>query len=175
MGREGRPAADAGCGAAGDRGAADVTELLSVDQAIAALPVRKSRRWLVEFLHKTRTDPAGRPLYRLAGRDKLIYLDRLIEAIEARGSCVYFVGASHFVKIGFSRALDERLHKMRTDVPFEIEILHFEPGTAAEEKKLHRRFAAIRVRGEWFRRSPELLAFIDARKQSARLQNGCRR
>lgn len=54
--------------------------LLSVDQALEALPVRKSRRWLIEFLHKTPTDPQGRPLYRLAGRDKLIYLDRLLEA-----------------------------------------------------------------------------------------------
>src|ERR1700681_4736490 len=56
-------------------------ELLSVDQALAALPVRKSRRWLMELLHKNATDPHGRPLYRSAGRDKLIYLDRLIEAL----------------------------------------------------------------------------------------------
>jgi hypothetical protein len=58
-----------------------MTELLSVDQALEALPVRKSRRWLVAFLHSNKTDPHGRPLYRLAGRDKLIYLDRLIEAL----------------------------------------------------------------------------------------------
>lgn len=58
-----------------------MTALLSIDQALAALPVRKSRRWLVEFLHKNTHDAHGRPLYRLCGRDKLIYLDRLIEAM----------------------------------------------------------------------------------------------
>ena len=57
------------------------SNLLSVDEAVRALPVRKSRRWLVEFLHKTASDPHGQPLYRLAGRDKLIYFDRLIEAL----------------------------------------------------------------------------------------------
>jgi hypothetical protein len=57
------------------------TNLMSVDQALEALPVRKSRRWLVEFLHSTKTDPHGRPLYRMLGRDKLVYLDRLIEAM----------------------------------------------------------------------------------------------
>lgn len=54
--------------------------ILSIDDARAALPVRKSRRWLVEFLGKHPTDAYGRPLFRLAGRDKLVYLDRLIEA-----------------------------------------------------------------------------------------------
>src|SRR5215510_16543085 len=54
--------------------------LLSLDDALAALPVRKSRRWLNEFLNKTKTDPTGQPLYRQAGRDKLVYITRLIEA-----------------------------------------------------------------------------------------------
>jgi hypothetical protein len=59
--------------------------ILSVESALAALnslikPQRKSRRWLVEFLQATKADPAGRPLYRLAGRDKLVYFDRMIEA-----------------------------------------------------------------------------------------------
>jgi hypothetical protein len=60
--------------------------ILSVEDTIAALPVRKSRRWLVEFLHRTKTDPIGRPLYRLAGRDKLVYFDRLIEALPCPSS-----------------------------------------------------------------------------------------
>ncbi len=54
--------------------------LMSVDQTLDALPVRKSRRWLIEFLHRTKTDPVGRPLYRQVGRDKLIYIARLLEA-----------------------------------------------------------------------------------------------
>ena len=45
----------------------------SLDRAVAHLAERdvyKSRRWLAEFLNKTPTDGLGRPLYRLAGRDK---------------------------------------------------------------------------------------------------------
>jgi hypothetical protein len=53
--------------------------LRTLDQAAADL--HKTRRWLAEFLRKTKTDPHGRPLYRLAGRDKLVYLDRVIEAL----------------------------------------------------------------------------------------------
>src|SRR5262245_39014604 len=60
--------------------------LLSLDDALAALPVRKSRRWLNEFLNKTKTDPYGQPLYRQAGRDKLVYINRLIEAFACPSS-----------------------------------------------------------------------------------------
>jgi hypothetical protein len=58
-----------------------IQNLLSVDDTLKALPVPKSRQWLVAFLHRNPTDPNGLPLYRLAGRDKLVYLDRLIEAL----------------------------------------------------------------------------------------------
>lgn len=60
--------------------------LLSLEDALAALPVRKTRRWLNEFLRKTRTDPQGRPLYRQAGRDRLVHIDRLIEALPCPSS-----------------------------------------------------------------------------------------
>src|SRR5262249_47694834 len=60
--------------------------VISVEDALAALPVRKSRRWLVTFLHKTKTDPRGRPLYRLAGRGKPVYFDRLIEAMPCQST-----------------------------------------------------------------------------------------
>lgn len=60
--------------------------MVSVEQSLDLLnerffPKRKSRRWLVEFLHRCPTDAHGRPLYRLAGRDKLVYIDRLFEAL----------------------------------------------------------------------------------------------
>ena len=35
---------------------------------------------MVQYLHKTKVDLHGRPLYRRLGRDMLIYLDRVIEA-----------------------------------------------------------------------------------------------
>lgn len=140
--------------------------LVSVDQAVAALPTVRSRSWLVNFLCITQFDPSGLPIYRNLGRDKLIYLDRLEAAIASHQSFVYFVAGGNFVKIGFSRSFRQRLHKMATDLPFEIEVLHFETGTRQHEKMLHQRFSALHVRGEWFRRAPELLAFIHARKRA---------
>ena len=56
------------------------SNLVSIEQLLAVLPVRRSRRWMVQYLHKTKVDLHGRPLYRRLGRDMLIYLDRVIEA-----------------------------------------------------------------------------------------------
>jgi hypothetical protein len=61
-------------------------DLLTVDQVVEALPVKKTARWVREFLRKTPCTPAGLPLYRSAGRDKLVYLDRLIEALPCPSS-----------------------------------------------------------------------------------------
>jgi len=57
------------------------SNLVSIEQLLAVLPVRRSRRWMVQYLHKTKVDLHGRPLYRRLGRDMLIYLDRVIEAL----------------------------------------------------------------------------------------------
>jgi len=151
----------------------DAQRLLSVDDTLKALPVRKSRRWLVQFLNEHPTDFFGEPIYRLAGRDWLIYIDRLLRAMSERRSYVYFLAAGDFIKIGTSRAFTERMHKVRTDIPFQIEVLLLEEGSTKEEKALHKRFAAVRHRGEWFRRTPELLRYIDARKRLV-IARGCR-
>ena len=63
-----------------------MSTLLTVAQVCKALPSKPSERWLNDFLRKTRTDPQGRPLYRVACRAKLIYLDRLIEALPCPSS-----------------------------------------------------------------------------------------
>jgi hypothetical protein len=56
-------------------------DLRSPEQVLAALPVRKTRRWLIEYLHRHPLDAGGRPLYRRLGRDWLIYYDRLIDSL----------------------------------------------------------------------------------------------
>ena len=48
------------------------SNLVSIEQLLAVLPVRRSRRWMVQYLHKTKVDLHGRPLYRCLGRDMLI-------------------------------------------------------------------------------------------------------
>lgn len=58
-----------------------MSALFTIEQACEALPSRPKPRWLSEFVRKTKFDPQGRPLYRKAGRAKLVYLDRVIEAL----------------------------------------------------------------------------------------------
>jgi hypothetical protein len=45
-----------------------MTNLLTVKQACEALPSRPSERWLNDFLRRTKTDPHGRSMYRIACR-----------------------------------------------------------------------------------------------------------
>jgi hypothetical protein len=76
---------------------------------------------------------------------------------------IYFVtcDAPDFpVKIGMSGNVEERLRDIRTSLPFEPVLLASFEGTSKDERAAHNRFAELRIKGEWFRRSPELMAYI---------------
>lgn len=76
---------------------------------------------------------------------------------------VYFVQAGEGgpIKIGIGADPDERLHAMQIGNHAELFLLAAIPGTAAMERELHERFAAGRIRGEWFEAStPGLRAEI---------------
>jgi hypothetical protein len=140
-----------------------------------AARLHKSRRWLQVFIQ-------DHPHYRLAGRTKL-FTDSDIRKVEvaikshekeqyertekAKGDpgYVYFIEAGDYIKIGYTRSIKSRIIKMMTDVPMEPKTLHLEPGTIKQEKIFHRHFASIRARGEWFRKTAELLEFIEQRKR----------
>lgn len=82
----------------------------------------------------------------------------------ADAQCVYFVQAMTDeapIKIGISWDVYHRFHNLRTASPFELELLGTITGGKEREQEIHRRFAHLRMRGEWFRPAPELLAFID--------------
>lgn len=68
---------------------------------------------------------------------------------------VYFIRFGGLVKIGFTTDLKQRMR----EVPNE-EILGTVPGTMEDEKRCHTAFAHLRVKGEWFRPEPDLMAFI---------------
>ena len=87
--------------------------------------------------------------------------------IETHGGMVYFIDGGDCIKIGYTNSPEARSIKMATDNPTELKLLHAEPGTFKTEKIYHRQFAAIRVRGEWFRKTPELLEFIEQKKRIA--------
>ena len=78
---------------------------------------------------------------------------------------IYFVtcDTSDFpVKIGMSGDLQERLRDLRTAMPFEPILLGSFPGTSKDESTIHKRFAELRLRGEWFSRSSGLMEYIAA-------------
>ena len=77
---------------------------------------------------------------------------------------IYFVqaeGIGH-IKIGFTDGEDVngRIATLQTASPVRLRLLGAIPGGMEEEKDLHRRFAAARVQGEWFKPVAELLALI---------------
>lgn len=81
---------------------------------------------------------------------------------------VYLIGMEGddtVVKIGFTIDLDDRLSTLQTSSHRTLKILASISGTYATETELHRRFAADHIRGEWFRLSPEIVAFIAAAAQ----------
>lgn len=65
---------------------------------------------------------------------------------------VYFIEAIGFrrVKIGYTADLPRRFRALQAACPFQLRILGWVPGTTTYERKLHRHFADLRVRGEWF-------------------------
>jgi len=156
-----------------------VPSFFTQDQAAERL--RKSRRWLREWLCEHPTSWSGMPHYVAIGRTKLFtdenirWIARTIENEKAErkerneaakndNGFIYFIEASDFIKIGYTRSLARGI-KMRTDSPFDLKLLHIEDGSFKREKLYHRHFAAIRVRGEWFHKTPELLSFIEQRRR----------
>lgn len=64
-------------------------------------------------------------------------------------------------KIGIASHTATRLSTLQRSSPFELELVAVLPGGGRRaEVAIHRRFAHLRLRGEWFRESPELLSFI---------------
>lgn len=82
---------------------------------------------------------------------------------------IYFVHdeATLFIKVGFTdRDINDRLREFQTGCPGLLTPLLLISGTRHDEQAWHKRFAGARVRGEWFRPTPELLQAIDDLKTS---------
>lgn len=75
---------------------------------------------------------------------------------------VYFLknGASGRVKIGFSEQHRVRMTTLQGASPDDLSLIGVLPGTMKSEKRLQRRFAKYKIRGEWYRVEGELAKFI---------------
>lgn len=75
---------------------------------------------------------------------------------------VYFAECGDFIKIGYTaQSVEDRIAIFTTGNPLPITLLLAVKGTQTFEKSLHKRFAALRHHGEWFKKQPELLALIE--------------
>jgi hypothetical protein len=73
---------------------------------------------------------------------------------------VYFIRGGDLVKIGKANHPEMRLRELQTGSPFALELLLTLEGGTQEERALHKRFIAYRVRNEWFRYEDEIRDFI---------------
>lgn len=74
----------------------------------------------------------------------------------AKDGTVYFIRFGDRVKIGWTSNLTQRM----ADLPHD-EILGTVPGSMKDEKRAHAAWKHLRITGEWFHASPELLDWIN--------------
>jgi hypothetical protein len=76
---------------------------------------------------------------------------------------IYFVAQRDAVKIGFSVYPDKRIGNIQTANSEPLEVLGYYRGEQEEEKRLHVQFAHLKIKGEWFRATPELMSLVKAK------------
>jgi hypothetical protein len=79
---------------------------------------------------------------------------------------VYFVRMEadpYPIKIGYATSIQRRLNNLRCSCPYELTLIHFQPGSPKDEKAFHEAFDYLRLRGEWFTNDGELADFLEDR------------
>ena len=76
------------------------------------------------------------------------------------GHLVYLFGAPGVLKIGFTTNVAGRFSNLRASVPMELSVLGLLRASRDVERDLHKRFAAHRLRGEWYRDINEIREFF---------------
>jgi integrase len=73
---------------------------------------------------------------------------------------VYFILSGDLVKIGWSFNVAARLKGLQTGSSKPLKVVYVAPALQEDEAKFHRRFAAHRAHGEWFRIEGPLYEFL---------------
>lgn len=77
---------------------------------------------------------------------------------------IYFVKCHcsvGYIKIGYTAGGTARVSGLQTATPYKVTLLKLIRGDQKAERALHRRFAHLHQRGEWFRPDAELVAYVD--------------
>ncbi len=80
-----------------------------------------------------------------------------------RSSTIYFAQrqTDGAVKIGWTSDVERRLRELRKENRVAVVLLAAFPGDKPDEGRMHLRFAADRIDGEWFRASPSLMSLVN--------------
>ena len=86
---------------------------------------------------------------------------------------VYFVRYHDLVKIGWSWNVWDRFASLKMGSPVDLDVIGVieSISPAYLEAVWHRRWAALRHHGEWFKLTPELLAAIERETPDAKVPN----
>jgi hypothetical protein len=76
---------------------------------------------------------------------------------------IYFIETQGRVKIGYSNDPQRRFSDLTVGCPTRCVLLAIIEGSMSDEKDLHERFKANRIRGEWFELTPEISDFMASR------------
>ena len=80
---------------------------------------------------------------------------------------VYFIQSGDHIKIGYAINVVKRMDELQIGNPEALRLLGVMAGKPSDERALHRRFNSDRVKGEWFRSSGNLIAFIESESTRA--------
>ena len=75
---------------------------------------------------------------------------------------VYFIQADEVIKIGYSLSPELRLGQLQVGSGQTLELIGIMDGTVMTERKIQKKFEHLRIRGEWFQATTELIEFIDS-------------
>ena len=147
--------------------------VLTVEEAARNLGITTQR--LKNWVKRNPTDACGNQVCMRAGRKMLfeqVDLDRIATQMRLlnrwksdpdRLGEVYFVtcGRPMFpIKIGFATNLKDRMASLQVSVPWPVKLLVALEGKLRDEEMLHRKFAHLRLEGEWFERHQDILGVI---------------
>lgn len=112
-------------------------------------------------------EPAHEPAQESSRTDELRKVHRrFIRRFENGGrgygvaSFLYVIGGGGLVKLGRSKDVDRRFGDLTRSSPTPLELLASIPESFVSEDDAHAQWDSLRAHGEWFKRTPELDAWI---------------
>lgn len=134
--------------------------------------VRDGVRMFSTGLHENQEVEAREALAAYAAEAGVSPDDRCWRPSPPRGrNVIYFIScapADFPIKIGITSSLPSRILALSTALPYALQVLHTFPGRVDDERRLHLAFASSRLEGEWFSRTPGLMAWIEADRRQCR-------